>query len=139
MFDFENATARLFEESSECQDGGFILVTAQANSLRLKTVFKSTGSDYVVEPYELSFDASYHGLQQSECDFWYVKQTPGLLMQTDQIKQHKAGGRSGILNPRRARALSLNNFYISGCYPLPFCSNWNFFTVQGSNLLHWQH
>ncbi len=93
LFDFENATARLFEESSECQDGGFILVTTQANSLRLKTVFKSTGSDYVVEPYELSFDASYHGLQQSECDFWYVKQTPGLLMQTDQIKQHKAGGK----------------------------------------------
>ena len=92
LFDFENTTARLFEESSGCQDGGFILVTTQANSLRLKKVFKSTGANYVVEPYELPFDASYHGLQQSECDLWHVKPLAYLCKQIGSTNKKLVAG-----------------------------------------------
>ena len=79
---FESTTAKLFRESSSCNDGGFILVTTEANGLKLKATLKSQSSSFVVEPYELPYDTSYHGLQFSASDLWNAKPLAYLCKQT---------------------------------------------------------
>lgn len=72
-YNFKNTVARLFEESSGCRDGGFILVTEKENILKLKPILQSIDSNLFVDPYELPFDASYHGLQPTVSNSWHVK------------------------------------------------------------------
>ncbi len=72
-YEFESTIVKLFQESASCNDGGFILVTTEANGLKLQGVLKSQRANFVVEPYKLPYDTSYHSLRLSASDFWHVK------------------------------------------------------------------